>query len=89
MASHARVLEALASASPSRAELHAFHAPVLGRVEALIRRGGFDASVPASWLAAAFLALMHAAADEVAAGRLSSEDAEAALSCSIPKLFSP
>ena len=39
VARHARVLEALASAVPSRDELHAFHGPVLARVEALARRG--------------------------------------------------
>ena len=84
-ARHARVLEALASALPSRDEVHAFHAPVLARVEALAARGDFDGA-PA-WLATGFLALMHAAADEVAAGRMSEQEAGDALRVSIPRLF--
>jgi hypothetical protein len=79
------VLEALASALPSRGDVHAFHGPVLARVETLAARGEF-AGAP-RWLATAFLALMHAAADEVAAGRLSEEAAGAALRDSIPRLF--
>lgn len=85
VARHARVLEALASVAPSHAELRAFHAPVLGRVEALAARGSFAGSP--SWLAVAFLALMHAAADEVAAGRLDEAAAGEALRNSIPRLF--
>jgi len=88
VARHARVLEALASVAPSRDALHGFHAPVLARVEALIRRGDFDPEVPAAWLAAGFLGLMHTAADEVAAGRLDEASAGRALSRSIPKLCS-
>jgi AcrR family transcriptional regulator len=87
VARHARVLEALASVSSSRDELRAFHGPILARVEDLIARGDFDRSVPAEWLAAAFLGLMHTAADEVAAGRLADSTAGAALGRSIRKLF--
>jgi hypothetical protein len=85
VARHARVLEALASAVPTRDDMHAFHGPVLARVEALARRGDF-AGTPA-WLAAAFLALMHAAAEEVAAGRMTDAAAGEALRESIPRLF--
>ena len=85
VARHARVLEALAATLPSRDEVHAFHAPVLQRVEALAARGDF-AGTP-GWLAAGFLALMHAAADEVAAGRLTEQQAGDALQDSIPRLF--
>jgi TetR/AcrR family transcriptional repressor of mexCD-oprJ operon len=83
VAPHARVLEALAAISPSREALHDFHGPVLARVEALLARGGFDPGVPATW----FLALMHAAADDVASGRLDEQAAAAALERAIPKLF--
>lgn len=85
VARHARVLEALATTLPTSAEVHDFHAPVLARVEALAARGEFAGS-PA-WLAVAFLALMHAAAEQVAAGRASEEAAGVALRESIPRLF--
>ena len=83
VARHARVLEALASASPSREAIHAFHGPVLARLDALLARGDFDRAVPATW----FLALMHAAADDVAAGRMDESAAALALQRAIPKLF--
>ncbi len=85
VARHARVLEALAATLPSRHEVHAFHAPVLSRVEALAARGDFKG--PPGWLATGFLALMHAAADEVAAGRMTEAGAGDALKASIPRLF--
>jgi AcrR family transcriptional regulator len=91
VARRARVLEALRAGYPSHEDLHDFHGPILERVVRLSRRGQragvFDRSVQASWLAAAFLALMHAAADEVAAGRLAPDDAGRALEASIPRLF--
>ncbi len=85
VARHARVLEALAAAAPTREDVRAFHAPVLARVAALAARGDFDG--PPAWLATAFLALMHAAAEEVAAGRLTEQEAGDALRVSIPRLF--
>lgn len=85
VARHARVLEALAGTLTSHTEVHDFHAPVLARVEALAARG-FDG--PPRWLAVAFLALMHAAAHEVAAGRLDDETAGEQLRVSIARLFS-
>jgi AcrR family transcriptional regulator len=91
VARHARVLEALAAAYPSTETVHELHAPILERLGRLIRRGqradSFDRSVPAGWLAAAFLGLIHAAADEVAAGRLDERAAGRALSHTIPRLF--
>ncbi len=72
-------------------EVHAFHAPILGRVEGLITRGqragDFDPELPVAWVAAAFLGLMHTTADAVAAGRLESEPAGRALRRSVPRLF--
>jgi AcrR family transcriptional regulator len=88
---HARVLGALAAAFPDPAAIHDFHAPILERLVRLIRRGqragDFDASLPAQWLATAFLALMHTAAEEVAAGRLSPDDARRALERTVPRAF--
>ena len=88
---HARVLEALAPSFPGAEELHRFHAPILERVERLVRRGrragDFDRELPVAWLVAAFLGLMHAAADEVAAGRVSASAAGRSLERSVPRLF--
>ncbi|MGI5158820.1 TetR/AcrR family transcriptional regulator [Microbispora sp. CA-102843] len=59
------------------------HDVVPPRLERLIRRGqrtgDFDGSLPAAWLAAAVIGLQHAAAAEVADGRLT--PAEAAALC--------
>lgn len=57
---------------PSR--LRDYHARVLGRVERLVasgqREGAFRTDLPRGWLVATFYSLMHAAAEEVDAGRL-------------------
>lgn len=88
---YARVLEALGPAVASAGDMRAFHAPILDRLRRLIRRGqrqgDFDRQLDADWLALSFLALMHTAADEVAANRRSAAAAEAALLRSIPRLF--
>jgi len=56
---------------------------VLDRVKRLVRRGqeegAFRADVPPSWLVTTIYSLMHAAAQEVGAGRLSQSDASAVL----------
>jgi AcrR family transcriptional regulator len=87
---HARVLEALADAFPDSRDVHDLHAPILTRLQRVIRRGqrsgDFDRSLPAGWIAAAFLGLMHTAADEVAAGRLDPDEAGRALERTIPRL---
>jgi AcrR family transcriptional regulator len=88
---HARVLEALAPSFAGAAELHDFHAPILDRVERLVRRGrragDFDRELPIGWLVSAFLGLMHATADEVAAGRLTVTAAGRSLERAVPRLF--
>jgi AcrR family transcriptional regulator len=65
--------------------------PVLDRLERLVRRGqrsgDFDRRLPVAWLLAAFLALSHAAADEVAAGRVGAGDAAVALRRSVAGAF--
>ena len=72
-------------------EEHTLHEPILERLERLIERGrqtgDFDRGAASAWLLAAFLGLAHAAADEVAAGRLSAEDASAALRISVARVF--
>jgi AcrR family transcriptional regulator len=88
---YARVLGALAAAFPDTDKAHDFHAPILERVERLVRRGqrhgNFDRRLPVEWVTAAFLALMHAAAAEVAAGRIEAEDAGRALERTVPRIF--
>jgi|SRR5215218_9364880 len=88
---HARVLEALAQGFRSAEEVHGFHSPILDRVERLVRRGqragDFDRRLAPGWIATSFLALMHAAAEEVAAGRLSEAAAGQALERTVPRAF--
>jgi AcrR family transcriptional regulator len=85
---HARVLGTLAAHEAAGADVHAFHGPILERLVRLIERGqkagDFDSGVSAEWLAAAFLGLMHTAADAVAEDRMSEAEAEAALARTVP-----
>jgi AcrR family transcriptional regulator len=66
------------------------HGPMLGLVEALIRRGqatgDFDPRPSATWLLAASLALTRAAEDEVKARRMTVEQATNEVSHSILRL---
>jgi AcrR family transcriptional regulator len=72
-------------------EEHDLHRPILERLERLIRRGqrarAFDRRLPPAWLLASYLALSHAAAEEVHAGRLDADDAARSLGRSIPRVF--
>lgn len=56
--------------------LHRSHAQLTGTIGALLERGRADGAfrddLPVDWLVTALLALMHAAGDEVRAGRLES-----------------
>lgn len=67
------------------------HRPILERLERLIRRGQrecqFDPTLPADWLLAVFIALSHAAAVEVRAGRMTPEGALDVLRRSVLRLF--
>jgi hypothetical protein len=76
------------SLDPSEAE--ALHAQVLQRLARLLRRGRrsgeFDRSLPVRWLLPAIVALGHAAGGEVAAGRLSTGEAEASVRRSVLRL---
>ena len=67
------------------------HAPVLDPLSAIIRRGqetgDFDATLPASYLLSAMLALGRTAEDEVRAGRMSAEDASRAVHHSVLRLL--
>lgn len=67
------------------------HRPIIEQLRQLIRKGQssgeFDRDVSEEWLIAATIALGHAAGEEVAAGRLASEDAGAALRRSVLRLY--
>jgi AcrR family transcriptional regulator len=77
------------------AALHAFgesavrgaHGEAMDRLQRLIVRGqaagAFRSDVPASWLVATCFALMHAAQDEVDAGRLSPSEAAPVVSSTL------
>jgi AcrR family transcriptional regulator len=69
------------------------HEPILDRVRALVERGReageFRTDVPAEWLVASTLALAHAAADEVRAGRLEPDAAGAALAVTVRAAMNP
>jgi AcrR family transcriptional regulator len=88
---HARVLESLAPAFHDAEHVHDFHSPILERIERLVRRGqrtgDFDRSLPTAWVTAAFLGLMHATAEEVAAQRITSADAGRAVARTVPRLL--
>ena len=67
------------------------HAPVLDRMLDIVTRGqasgDFDASVPASWLLSACLALGRATEEEVKAGRMTIEQATHAMHHSVLRLL--
>jgi AcrR family transcriptional regulator len=66
------------------------HAPLLDMLLGIIERGqqsgDFDTGQPPSWHLAVLLALGRAAEDEVKAGRMSTDDATAALRTSLDRL---
>jgi AcrR family transcriptional regulator len=73
--------DSVATASPQ--ESNDRHAPVAERFDRLIQRGqrtgDFDRRLSPPWLVAATMALGHAAAEEVGAKRMTSEEATGAL----------
>ena len=76
-------LVAITTSTHTADELHARHAPVLGRLVPLIERGQtagvFRADVPTSWHLGMLLGLIHAASGEVSGARIPGDDAEAAV----------
>jgi TetR/AcrR family transcriptional regulator, mexCD-oprJ operon repressor len=76
----------IASDARLRAHETAFR-PVRRLVERGQRDGAFRTDLPVDWLVAVLFALMHAAADEVRAGRLDPADAPRALGASLRAAF--
>lgn len=83
----------LAHAQPSGGgAAHDLHRPIADRLARVLRRGRrsgeFDARLPVDWLVPATIALAHAAAEEVVAGRRSDSAAERHLLESVRRLVS-
>lgn len=80
---------ALRELGPER--LRAHHDLAMQHVERLVQRGqdsgSFRADLPLDWLIASFYAVLHAAADEADAGRLSPADAPKLLVATILPMF--
>jgi AcrR family transcriptional regulator len=78
---HALVAINIGTQAPE--ELRHRHGPVLGRLLPLVERGqaegAFRTDVPAGWHLSMLLALIHAASAELRAGRVPTDEAEAAL----------
>ncbi|MGP4023064.1 TetR/AcrR family transcriptional regulator [Actinomadura sp. 3N407] len=84
----------LRRAQPARPQkAHDLHRPIFDRLSRVIRRGQhtgeFGSQLPLHWLLAAIVALAHAAAEEVAAQRMTAEDARAVLSDSALRILRP
>lgn len=69
------------------------HDPILRRLEELLGRGRdegvFRTDLPLSWMLTALYSLVHAAADEITAGRLTAERAPDVLVASLRSLYRP
>ncbi len=80
---------ALAELGPERLRSH--HGRTLNHVERLIRRGqdagSFRTDLPLSWLITTFYAVLHAAADEADAGRVSPAEAPDLLATTVLSLL--
>ncbi|MGH3412226.1 MAG: TetR/AcrR family transcriptional regulator [Marmoricola sp.] len=67
------------------------HAPVIGYLERIARRGlhsgEFDTTLPVSWIVSTAIALGHATGEEVRAGRMSRNTARALLRRALPRLY--
>ena len=70
-----------------------YHDRPLGRVEALIKRGrrsgAFRTDLPVSWMASVFYSVIHGAAEEINAGRLTAERAPKVIIATLLPAFAP
>ena len=69
------------------------HDPILRRVQSLIgrgrRAGAFRTDLPEHWLTTTAFSLMHAAAQDVAAGRIEPGDAAGLITATLQAAFTP
>jgi TetR/AcrR family transcriptional repressor of mexCD-oprJ operon len=87
------LLVVAAERSLTNEEILAAHQRPMQRLTAFIERGrdklAFRRDLPTSWLVAVFHSIVHAAANEVAAGRLPAGDASAAIGTTVLAAFTP
>jgi AcrR family transcriptional regulator len=76
---------------PERIRVH--HDRPLRRVHSVIRRGqrqgAFRSDLPTSWLVAVFFSILHTAAGEITAGRLSDQDAPRVITGTLLAAYTP
>ncbi len=69
------------------------HDPILRRVQSLIgrgqRAGTFRSDLPEQWLITTTFSLMHAAAEDAAAGRVKADDAAGLITATLLAAFTP
>jgi TetR/AcrR family transcriptional repressor of mexCD-oprJ operon len=69
------------------------HDPILRRVQSLIERGQragtFRTDLPKQWLITTAFSLMHAAAEDAAAGRIEADDAAGLITATLLAAFAP
>ena len=69
------------------------HDPILRRVQSLIgrgqRAGTFRSDLPGQWLITTAFSLMHAAAEDAAAGRVKADDAAGLITATLLAAFTP
>jgi len=89
--SRALLLAAQRALPPER--IRELHEEPMRRVQELLARGraegAFRTDLPESWMVATFYSLMHAAAEEIGAGRLDGQDAGHLLATTILAAFGP
>ena len=69
------------------------HDPILRRVESLLERGQqagtFRSDLPMQWMITTTFSLMHAAAEDAAAGRINADDAAGLITATLLSAFTP
>lgn len=88
-----RALLAAAERELPAERVRAHHDRPMRRVVELISRGqhegAFRGDLPASWLAMVLYSLLHSAADEITAGRLSEDDAPRMITATLLSAYAP
>lgn len=73
--------------------IRGLHDPILRRVQSLIQRGQragtFRTDLPQQWLTTTAFSLMHAAAEDAAAGRIETADAAQLITATLLAAFTP
>lgn len=87
------LLQALGAMPLSQSAEDDLHAPVMERLQRIVRRGQsigeFDAHLPVDWVVTATIKLGHAAGEKVAAGEMSEEEVVATLRTTLLRILVP